>query len=149
AGCDRIYRDKAVRGTARKRPGLQAVRQGLKPGDTFMVSAIDRAFRSVIEAVVFLADGMKDGITFRSLAQSSDTRTEEGRKWSIDTANNAEYARAVISRRTREAMAAAKRRGMKFGRPRKLTPAKIARAKSVLKSGKTMKQAAESVRVSP
>ena len=46
AGCVRIYKDKAVKATARKRPGLAAVRKALKPGDTFVITSIDRAFRS-------------------------------------------------------------------------------------------------------
>lgn len=152
AGCERIFKDKAVRATAKKRPALQKVRKALKPGDTFVVSSIDRAFRSTIDAIVFLDDVLtKDGITFRSLAQQIDTRTPEGRKWYIDTANNAEYERAVISRRTREQMAAAKKRGKRFGRPRKLTKAKIARARKALrgKRRKTIEQVACSLRVSP
>src|SRR5262245_51071994 len=94
AGCGHIYKDKAVRATAKKRPGLIAVRKALKPGDTFVVSSIDRAFRSTIEAIMFLDDVTKDGVTFRSLAQHIDTRTPEGRKWYIDMANIAEYERA-------------------------------------------------------
>lgn len=73
----------------------------------------------------------------------------EGRKWYIDMANNAEYERAVISRRTRDQMAAAKRRGKKFGRPRKMTPKKMARARLLLKEGKSIPKAARRIRVSP
>jgi DNA invertase Pin-like site-specific DNA recombinase len=148
-GCERIFRDKAVRATAKDRPGLQAVRKTLKSGDTFVVSAIDRAFRSTIEAIMFLDDVTKDGVTFRSLAQNIDTRTPEGRKWYIDMANNAEYERAVISRRTREQMAAAKRRGQKFGRPRKLSRKQIERARATLAAGdKTLGQVASRLKVS-
>src|SRR5262249_42052867 len=98
AGCERIFKDRAVRATAKKRHGLSAVRKHLKPGDTFMVTAIDRAFRSTMDAILFLDEVMKEGVIFRSLAQHIDTRTPEGRKWYIDAANSAEYERAVISR---------------------------------------------------
>lgn len=125
AGCLHIYKDRAVRATAKKRPGLLAVRKALKPGDTFVITSIDRAFRSTIDAIIFLDDITKDGVTFRSLIQNIDTRTPEGRRWYIHAASDAEYERAVISRRTREQMAAAKRRGKKFGRPRKLSKAEI------------------------
>jgi DNA invertase Pin-like site-specific DNA recombinase len=150
AGCTRIFKDKAVRATAPNRRALLAARSALKAGDTFVVSAIDRAFRSTMEAIVFLDDVMKNGITFRSLSQHIDTRTPEGRKWYIDTANNAEYERAVISRRTREAMAAAKRRGMTFGRPRKLNQSRIAWARKALrgKRRKTVDQVAAHLSVS-
>lgn len=148
AGCKPIFRDFAVRATAPKRRAILAARQALKPGDTFVVSSIDRAFRSTMEAIVFLDDVMNDGITFRSLSQHIDTRTPEGRKWYIDTANNAEYERAVISRRTREQMAAAKRRGKKFGRPRKLTKKGVAWARRELRKGREGIKVARQLRVS-
>lgn len=151
AGCARIYKDKAVKATARKRPGLAAVRKALKPGDTFVITSIDRAFRSTIDAIIFLDDITKSGIAFRSLVQNIDTRTPEGCRWYIHAASDAEYERAVISRRTREQMAAAKRRGKKFGRPRKLSKAQIAWAKKALKSnnGRTKAAIAKELRVCP
>ncbi len=45
-----------------------------------------------------------------------DTRTSEGRKWFIDVANNVEYERAMISRRTKEWVQGAKKSRRKFGR---------------------------------
>lgn len=149
-GCVQIYKDKAVHATAKKRPALIALRKALRPGDTFVVTAIDRAFRSVFEAIAFLDEIMRQGITFRSLAQSIDTRTPEGRKWYIDAANNAEYERAVISRRTRDAMQAAKRRGQKFGREPKLTKKQVAWARKELTKEKITKtEVARRLKVSP
>jgi DNA invertase Pin-like site-specific DNA recombinase len=151
AGCDRIFKDKAVNATARNRPGLRDIRKALRPNkDTFVVVAVDRAFRSTFEAIAFLDDLTAHGIAFRSLEQNIDPRTLEGRRWYISKANDAEYERGVISRRTREAMAAAKRRGKKFGRPRKLTKAKIARARAAVRNRgcKSMDQVAKSLRIS-
>lgn len=149
AGCARIYKDKAVKATAKNRPGLIAVRKALKPGDVFVITAIDRAFRSTIEAIIFLDEITKDGITFRSLVQNIDTRTPEGRRWYIHAASDAEYERAVISRRTCEQMAAAKRRGKMFGRPRKLSKKQITWARKVLrgKNKKTKSQTARELSV--
>lgn len=121
AGCDRIFKDFATKATAKNRKGLQRARTALQPGDTFVVLAIDRAFRSTIEGLLFLQDLHKDGITFHSIYQNVDTRTPEGWKWFCYAAADAEYERAVISRRTREKMAAAKRRGQHLGRPFKLS----------------------------
>ena len=147
-GCKPIFQDKAVRATAKNRPALLRVRQALKPGDTFVVTAIDRAFRSTFEAIGFLDELIREGIVFRSLAQSIDTRTPEGRKWYIDAANSAEYERAVISRRTREQMAAAKRRGKVFGRKRKLTAKQVTKARAQLKK-RTIVEVARQFDVSP
>lgn len=131
-GCDHIYKDKAIRATAKKRPGLVAVRNNLKPGDTFCVVAIDRAFRSTFEALSFLDEITRDKIAFRSLAEHIDTRTPEGRRWYVYASADAEYERAVISRRTRQAMAAMKRRGFKFGHPPKLSRKQISWARTAL-----------------
>lgn len=140
-----------MRATARVRPGLRAVRKILKPGDTFVVSAIDRAFRSTIEAITFLDEIGADGVSFRSLTQQIDPRTPEGRKWYIDSANSAEYERAVISRRTKEAMAAKMRRGRKFGRPRKMTRKRTAYALEKLAADPSLTVAAlaKKMKVSP
>lgn len=114
--CDEIYTDFAVSAVAKKRPGLMKATSRLKPGDVFVVLAIDRAFRSTIEGLLFLDELQKDGVKFHSIYQNIDTTTPEGRKWFTYSVADAEYERAVISRRTKEKMAAAKRRGVKFGR---------------------------------
>jgi DNA invertase Pin-like site-specific DNA recombinase len=121
AGCMRVYVDDGVRANAKARPGLVAAKAALRPGDVFAVWAIDRAFRSTIEAILFLDDLMRREIAFLSLTQAIDTRTPEGRKWYIDTASWAEYEREIISRRTREKMAQAKREGRPIGRRYKLS----------------------------
>ncbi|WP_422021731.1 recombinase family protein [Pyruvatibacter mobilis] len=120
AGCHKIFVDEATSAVAKNRPGLAKARNALGPGDTFVVLAIDRAFRSTIEGIVFLDEIQAEGIAFESIYQSIDTRTPEGRKWFIDMVNQAEYERAVVSRRTKEKMAAAKRRGVHCGRRRAL-----------------------------
>lgn len=151
AGCIRIFRDKAVNARAKNRPALRNIRKALKPHeDTFVVVAVDRAFRSTFEAIAFLDELTAHGIAFRSLEENIDPRTLEGRRWYISKANEAEYERGLISRRTREAMAAAKRRGKKFGRKRKLTKKKLAWARKELRrkrNRKTRKQIARRLRV--
>ena len=111
AGCECVYIDDGVSATSRHREGLQQARAALMSGDVFVVWAIDRAFRSTIEAIQFLDELMQRGVSFQSLTQAIDTRTPEGRKWFIDTASWAEYERAIISRRTKEKMAHAKLQG--------------------------------------
>lgn len=121
AGCALIFMDDGVSAVAKNRPALSQARAALESGDTFIVPAIDRAFRSTIEGISFLDGLHADGITFESIYQKIDTRTPEGRKWYIDMVNMAEYERAIISRRTRLKMLVAKRKGIHCGRPRKLS----------------------------
>lgn len=50
-GCDRIFRDKAASAAGtQRRKGLLALKRALKPGDTFVVTAIDRGFRCTLDA---------------------------------------------------------------------------------------------------
>jgi DNA invertase Pin-like site-specific DNA recombinase len=143
--CDRIFRERRTSAVARMRPRLLALQKLLRPGDTFAVAAIDRAFRNTREALAFLDDVLKPiGARFLSIRDRVDTDTPEGRRWYTIEAAEAEYERARISIRTREGMAALKRRGRKFGRPRKLTPAKIARARQEVRHrhGRSMERIA-------
>lgn len=149
-GCERIFRDKAKSGGTDNRKGLQAIRRALKPGDTFVVTAIDRGFRRTLDAMLFLDDVIRLGqVAFVSLREVIDTSTPEGRRRYIHAAADAEYERALISMRTRDAMQALKARGRKFGRRPKLDPRKhrkkIAWAREAL-SGPTPKTHAEVAR---
>ena len=99
---------------------------------------------------LFLDELMQRGVAFQSLTQQIDTRTPEGRKWFIDTASWAEYERAVISRRTKEKMAEAKRRGQHLGRPFKLSHARALNAYSLMvDKGMDLPNVAARYRVAP
>lgn len=150
AGCDKIFIDEGVRATAKIRPGLEAAKDALQPGDIFVVWAIDRAFRSTLDAIVFLDGLMERGIEFQSLTQSIDTRTPEGRKWYIDTASWAEYERAIISRRTIAKLQEAKRRGIRLGRKFALDTQDIQNAYiQVHEHNQTIKTVAQELGVAP
>jgi|SRR5882757_941279 len=146
-GCEKIFRDKAVSARTSNRRGLIALKAALRPGDKFVVTAIDRGFRCTLDAILFLDDVIRAGrVVFVSLREVIDTSTPEGRRRYIHAAADAEYERAQISIRTREGMQALKRRGRKFGRPPKLDPRKhrkkIAWARKVLR-GRNPKTYAE------
>lgn len=150
AGCSKIFSDDATRATAKERPGLQKARAALRSDDTFVVLAIDRAFRSSLEGLKFLDSLDKDGITFHSIYQQIDTRTPEGRKWFAYQLADAEYELAVISRRTKEKMAAAKARGQHLGRPYKLSNRRIYNAYQLIsRKGIDISDVANRYRVAP
>lgn len=150
AGCDETYTDAATSAVAKDRPGLQKARAALKPGDTFVVLAIDRAFRSTIEGLLFLDSLHKEGIHFHSIYQQMDTRTPEGRKRFTYDVADAEYERAVISRRTKDKMAAARKRGQHLGRPHKLNKARALKAYNLIVEGNmALDKLAKRYQVSP
>lgn len=150
AGCERIFFEDAMTAVAEHRPELAKAEAALMPGDAFVVLAIDRAFRSTIDALLFLDRINKRGIIFWSIYQRIDTSTPEGRKWFTEAAADAEYERSVISRRTKEKMAAAKRRGQHLGRPYKLSKRKLTRAHHLVNlRGMPLSEVAQSLEVSP
>ncbi len=59
----------------------------------------------------------------------------------------AEFERALIGERTREGLAAAKKRGVKIGRQAALTNAKLSQARARLHAGESAEQIARRLKV--
>lgn len=135
AGCERIYRDEGISAVARERPAFATALAALQPGDTLVIWKMDRAFRSLLHALQVLEQLEARGIHFHSLTDAIDTRTPMGRfVYQIRNAFS-ELERALIAERTRAGMEAARRRGVRIGRPPKLTLEQIARARAELAAG--------------
>jgi DNA invertase Pin-like site-specific DNA recombinase len=80
------------------------------------------------------------GVKFRSLTEHIDTDTPTGRAmWQI-IGLLAELERSLISERTRAGVKAAQRRGVKFGRKRKLTPQQLDHARELIEKGEHDRQ---------
>lgn len=150
AGCAKVFEDLGVSATARVRPGFEEALASLKPGDTFVVWKLDRGFRSLLQALTTLERLEKHGISFVSLTESQiDTKSPLGRCLFAIGGALAELERGLISERTRAGMAAAKRRGRRIGRPRKLDEARLAHARRLLNERQfTIAMAAQEVGVS-
>ena len=87
------------------------------------------------------------GVKFRSLTEHIDTDTPTGRAMWQMIGLLAELERSLISERTRAGVKAAKRRGVKFGRKRKLTALQIDVARKQIERGEDRGQVAESFKV--
>lgn len=148
AGCERIFEDHGVSGAATERPGLDKALRSLREGDVLVVWKLDRLGRSLhhlIEVVTTLKD---QGIGFLSLQEQINTTNSGGRFYLHILAALAEFEREMIRERTKAGMQAAKRRGVKLGRPHKLSKANIATAKKMLASGITRQDIAKDLGVS-
>jgi len=88
-----------------------------------------------------LDDLKRRGVKFRSLTEHIDTDTLTGRAMWQMIGLLAELERSLINERTRTGIKAAKRRGGKFGRKRKLTPPQIDHARILIESGELDRQA--------
>ena len=127
---------------SQSRPVFDAVIARLQPGDTLVVWDLDRAFRSTIDAL-FVAENLRErGVHFRIATMSVDTSTEFGELLYTVVAAFAQFERRVLIRRTREGMAAAKRRGVHIGRPYGLTAEQILHTHMLVTGGAVSLQTA-------
>jgi len=121
AGVDpeHIYVDK-ISGSKSSRPQLDLVMKLLREGDTLVVTRLDRLGRSMVHLVNLGAELRERGIHLLVTEQGIDTRTPEGRAMYGMFAVFAEFQRELIVANTRDGLAAARARGRKGGRPKKL-----------------------------
>lgn len=134
AGCDRMFEDRGVSAVAHRRPGFEEALACLAKGDTFVIWKMDRAFRSLRNALDLLEDLEQRGVEFVSLTEAIDTTTPMGKAMYQMRGVFSELERSLIVERTRAGMAAARRRGAHIGRPAKLTDDQVAHAARMVES---------------
>src|SRR3712207_6386249 len=124
AGCERIFTATAS-GARTDRPGLADALEHLRTGDTLVVWRLDRLGRSLEHLMETIRELHEQGIHFKSLQEQLDTATSGGKLVFHVFGALAEFERDLIRERTRAGLEAARARGRRGGRPRKL---KIGRA---------------------
>jgi DNA invertase Pin-like site-specific DNA recombinase len=122
AGCKKVFREVAS-GAKTDRAQLRRLLDQLEADDVVTITRLDRLARSTRDLLNTLAaiTGKKAG--FRSLGDAwADTTTSHGRLMLTVLGGLAEFERDLIRTRTGEGRERAKARGVKMGRPHKLTP---------------------------
>ncbi len=130
---DRLYEDLAS-GRHDARPGLTACLKALQPGNTLVVWKLDRLGRDLKHLVTTVDELRTREVGFKVLAGAGaqiDT-TANGRLFFGVFAAFAEFERELIAERTRAGLAAARARGRKGGRPRKVDRATLRAAQTLL-----------------
>ncbi len=133
-GCDELRIERGVSATATRRPIFEALVNELEAGDTLVLWALDRAFRSSTGALTTMDSLRARGVHLSILSLGMDTATPTGRLIYTVVAGLAEFERDTLSLRTKEGMAAARRRGVRLGRPRVLDDNAVAIIKRRLES---------------
>lgn len=151
AGVDpeRIYSDK-LSGTHRRaaRPGLAALLDYARPGDTIVVAGIDRLGRDAAEVMLTVRDLRDRGIVLRSLREGIDTSNATGRMVAGVLASLAELELELGRERRSAAREARRARGQSVGRPKALAPDKAALARRMRDSGEPVPTIAATLGVS-
>jgi len=131
-GCTRIFEEK-VSTAKRDRVQLERMLDHLRPGDTVLVTRLDRLARSTRD-LLEIAERLRElGAGLRSLAEPwADTSSPAGRMILTVMAGIADFERSLILERTSTGRKAAKERGVKFGRSKALSDAQIQAAKQML-----------------
>lgn len=149
AGCDDIFHDHGVSGAKAERPGLDAALKSLVEGDTLVVYKLDRLGRSVLHLADLITRLDDDCIQFCSLTEGIDTATPGGKLVFHVFAAVAEFSRNLIRENTVAGINAARTRGVKIGRPRRMTDDDVMQAHALIHNGgMTYAQAARLFRVS-
>lgn len=114
-GVDRVFTDK-IGGKDRDRPGLEKALAALRTGDTLVVHRLDRLGRSVRDLREIADELTEQGVCLQVGKDCYDPTNPVGKMLFTAMSMMAEFERDLISQRTREGMAIAKRRGKLRGR---------------------------------
>ena len=146
AGCAKTFEDRAS-GARTDRPGLRQALDYARDGDVLVVWKLDRLGRSLPHLLETVAGLERRGVGFRSLTEAIDTTTPGGRLVFHLFGALGEFERDLIRERTRAGLAAAAARGRKGGRKAVVTAEKLARARTIIAKGLTVREAAMRVKV--
>ena len=143
AGCRRIFGEK-VSGAKRDRPELARMIDQLRDDDVVVVTRLDRLARSTKDLLDIAEKLNEAGAGLRSLAEPwADTTSPAGRMVLTVFAGIAEFERELIHQRTSSGRVAAKARGVRFGRPPKLTADQVALGERLVGEGTSVREAAQ------
>jgi len=147
AGCRRIFEEK-VSGATRDRPQLTRLLDHIREQDVLVVARLDRLARSTRD-LLEIAELLRDaGAGLRSLGEPwADTTSAAGRMVLTVFAGIAEFERALIHQRTSGGRDAAMKRGVRFGRPPKLTAEQIALGQRLIEEGRSAHDVAKMFKV--
>ncbi len=136
AGCEKIYTEK-VSGVG-ERAELQAVLQYLRDGDCLIVYKLDRLGRNMKDLLNIIEHLQTKNVSLVSLRDNIDTGSTTGKLVMHIFASLAEFERDLIKERTEEGRRAARKKGVRFGRPKQPKPERASMCAQLFKNGNSV-----------
>ena len=141
AGAIRVFVD-VISGQQFEHPGLTQLIDHARAGDSLCVTRLDRLGRSLKELLETVENLKAHDIHLVSLEESIDTTSAAGELVFHVFGAIAHFERRLISERTRDGIAAARKRGSRPGRP-PLDRETVSAAQTLVEAGLTPGQAAK------
>ncbi len=123
------------RSSVKARPELDRLLAQLQAGDVLVVYKLDRLARSVAHFVRIFEQLKAKGVGFRSLTESIETDTPQGRMFLHMLTAFSEFERELIRERCLAGQRAARAAGKTWGTPRALSDDLVAQAVAAWRSG--------------
>ena len=148
AGVTKTFSD-TMSGACDDRPGLAALLDYVRDGDTVVVWKLDRLGRNTLHILETVKALTERGVTLVSTTDGIDSSTAAGRMMIGVLGSLAEYERELVKERTALKRAMSLANGTKFGRRKKVAhPNHIATAKRMKDDGHTARDVAKYLGVS-
>lgn len=148
AGAQEIVTD-AYTGTKLDRPNFTKLIDRLQPGDTLIVTKLDRLARSAVEGGMIVQELHAKGIRIHILNMGIADDTHVGKLIVTMLLAFAEFERDMIVERTQAGKAVARANGKRVdGRPKKFHPAQLDHAMQLLEEGHSFTDVEEKTGIS-
>jgi DNA invertase Pin-like site-specific DNA recombinase len=148
AGATKTFSD-TMSGARDDRPGLAALMEYVREGDTVVVWKLDRLGRNTLHILETVKALTSRGVTLISTTDGIDSSTAAGRMMIGVLGSLAEYERELIKERTALKRTTSRANGTRFGRPKKVGDAgHIATARRMKLDGHTGRAIAKYLGVS-
>ena len=141
AGAIRVFKD-VISGRQFERPGLSELIDHTRAGDSLCVTRLERLGRSLKELLETVENLKAHDIHLVSLEERIDTTSADGELVFHVFGAIAHFERRLISERTRDGIAAARKRGRRPGRPA-LDRETVSTARTLVEGRLTAGQAAK------
>ena len=136
AGCDKIYTEK-VSGVG-DRTELKAVLEYLRDGDSLVIYKLDRLGRNMKDLLAIIEQLQQQNVSLVSLRDNIDTSSTTGKLIMHIFASLAEFERDLIRERSAEGRREAKKKGVRFGRPKQSKPEKANMCAQLYRNGNSV-----------